>query len=90
MKAKLLCFRVGKVNATERRNFQRELYGYKDFSNKGKYFYEREGLVQKTKSIRMDSAILATQVNAPKIVKLLKKYKAKVQVLNIVIKKEVF
>ena len=89
MRAKLICFRIGKMNATGRRNFQRELYGYKDFSNKGKYIYEREGLVQKTKSRKMDSAILTSQSNASKIVKLLKRYGAKVQAFNVVIKKDV-
>ena len=90
MKANLVSFTIGKMDATKRRNFQRELYGFKDFSNNGKYVYEREGFVQKTKSKKMDSAILVAQQNTKEIVNILKKYGAKVKMFDVTVKKSVF
>ena len=47
MKAKLICYTLGEVTPTTRNLFKRELNGYKDVSNNGKYSYVRKGLLQK-------------------------------------------
>ncbi len=78
MRANLICYSLGKANPVTRTKLQRELYGYKDISNNGKYVYQRKGLVQTTKSKRvMDSVILTNQTSVNDIIKLLKKYRAK-------------
>lgn len=87
MRAKLVCYSLGKVSNTIRRKFQRELYGYKDISNHGKYRYERKGLIHRIKCKRvMDSVIITTERNAPELIKLLKKYRAKVHVFVVLLK----
>ena len=87
MKAKLVCYSLGGMDATKRRNFQREMNGFRDFSNNGKYVYDRDGLLQSTGSERMGLSILTKQSNAPKIVKLLKKYGAKIHTFNVLTRK---
>ena len=47
MMAKLVCYSLGKANATTRRNFHREMYGYRDVSCNGKYVYQRKGILGK-------------------------------------------
>lgn len=89
MKAKLICYSLGKVSLTTRRNFQRELYGYKDISNHSKYSYQRKGLVHRIKCRKvMNSVILITERNAPQLIKLLNKYKANVHVFVVLLKKK--
>lgn len=86
MRANLICYSLGKANPVTRTKLQRELYGYKDISNNGKYIYQRKGLVQTTKSKKiLDSIIMTSQNNVDVFVKLLKKYKAKTYVFVILI-----
>lgn len=88
MKAKLVCYSLGKLDATKRRNFQREMNGFKDFSNNGKYVYERDGLLQSTGSERMGLSILTKQSDAPKILKLLKRYGARIHTFDVLTRKK--
>lgn len=86
MRANLICYSLGKANPVTRTKLQRELHGYKDISNNGKYIYQRKGLVQTTKSKKiLDSIILTDKNNVDAFVKLLKKYKAKTYVFVILI-----
>lgn len=89
MKAKLLCYSLGECSRSARANFHNEMYGYKDHSNRGKYVYERKGLMERTRSKKIvDSVILTTQSDAPKIVKLLKKYGAKIYMFSVLTRKK--
>lgn len=83
-KAKLICYALRKANPTTRTKLHRELYGYKDISNHGKYTYKRKGLIHKTKFKKIiDSVLLTTPKNAPQIIKTLKKHKTQTYTFNI-------
>jgi hypothetical protein len=61
---------VGKIN--------RELFGYKDRSNHGKYIYWREGLLSKMALKRIARGVILTdEVNDGKVLRALKKVMAK-------------
>ncbi|MBL7100779.1 MAG: hypothetical protein ISS23_02370 [Nanoarchaeota archaeon] len=80
----LICYTLRKKSQSARTKLHRELYGYKDISNHGKYTYKRKGLIHKTKSKKIiDSVILTTPKNAPQIIKTLKKHKARTYTFNI-------
>ncbi len=90
MRASLICYSLIKTKPVTRTNLQRELYGYKDISNHGKYVYERKGIIQTTNSKRIiDSVILTEQKNTNSIIKLLKKYKAKTYVFIVIIRNKI-
>lgn len=81
---KLVCYSLENVNSTNRRKLYRKLNGYKDGSNYGKYKYQRKGLIQTIECRKIiDSAILLCEENALKLIKLLKKHKAKVFVFSV-------
>ena len=85
MRAKLVCYSLGKADSTTRRNFHRELYGYTDVSCNGKYVYKRKGVLDTVAHKKILDAILITD-NAKPIVKLLREYKAKIHVFDVLIK----
>lgn len=77
----LICYSLGKVESNVSRSLHRELYGYKDVSNHGRYKYKRKGLVDKLSCSKIiDSVILTNHKNAPAFLKVLKKYRAKTYV----------
>ena len=89
MKAKLLCYTLGKKSNVDRGKFRRELYGYRDYSKMGKYYYERQGVLQKTGSEKvMDSVILTSNAGASKIISVLKKYGAKIHMFSVMARKK--
>lgn len=54
----------------------RALHGYKDYSNKGKYFYEREGLLNKIPYIQLIRGVfIVRKEDAGKFISLLERYK---------------
>ena len=85
MKAKLVCYSLGKATPTARRNFHRELYGYTDVSCNGKYTYKRKGILHTVPSRKIFDAVIITKYEKP-IIKVLKKYKAKMKVFDVLIK----
>lgn len=89
MKAKLLCYSLGKKSDVDRGKFRRELYGYRDYSKMGKYCYERRGVLQKTGSEKvMDSVILTNEAGASMIINVLKKYGAKINLFSVSARKK--
>jgi hypothetical protein len=53
----------------------RALHGYKDYSNKGKYYYERKGLLKKIPHIQlMRGAFIVKREDAEKFISLLERY----------------
>jgi len=85
MQAKLVCYSLGKADATVRRNFHREMYGYTDVSCNGKYTYERKGVLSGIAHKKVFDAIIITKDEKP-IVKVLRKYKAKIRIFDVLIK----
>ncbi len=84
MKGKLICYTLGEVSSTLRNRFKRELVGYKDYSNMGKYNYERGGLLSNIPNYRpIRSVIIIKEKDKNKIVSLLKRYKARYNIFDV-------
>lgn len=86
MMAKLVCYSLGKANSTIRRNFHRDMYGYTDVSCNGKYVYKRKGVLHTVPHKKVLDAIILVHDEKP-IVKVLRKYKAKVRVFDVFLEK---
>lgn len=88
MKAKLICYTLGNVGHKARSRFKRELFGYVDKSNNNQYRYQRNGLLSEiphSKPIR--STVIVKPKDEAKIIRFLKKFKAKIKVYWIIIDK---
>ena len=86
MQAKLICYEL-KAKPTQRTALHKKLYGYKDFSNHGKYRYSRSGLVTEIKAKRVtDGVLLVAEEQAKKLVLLLKKFRAKIFTFTVTVK----
>lgn len=84
MTEKLVCYSLEKANPVKRTKLHRELYGYQDNSNHCKYSYHRQGLLQLVHGKKIcDAVFLISNQQVQKVVKLLKKYDAKVYVFDI-------
>ena len=81
MQAKLVCYEL-KAKPAQRTMLHKKLYGYKDFSNHGKYRYLRPGLVTKTMRIT-DGVFLVAEPQVSSVVNLLKKFGAKTHVFTV-------
>ena len=87
MKSKLVCYTLGEISSTVRNKFKRELLGYKDHSNMGKYSYKREGILSKIPNYRpIRSVIIIKERDKNKIISLLKRYKARYDIFDVDIK----
>lgn len=87
----LICYSLEKSQFTqvERNRFRKELLGYNDFSNKGKYKYYRSGLLDEiphNKLIR--SVLVIKKEDHDKIVSFLDKYNARYFVREVKLTKE--
>ena len=84
MITKLVCYRLGNISPVKRTNLHRELYGYTDNSNYGKYRYHRKGLLENIKHKKvLDCAIITDERNSKSLIKILRKYKAKISVFEV-------
>ena len=45
MKSKIVCYSLKGLKPIERMKLQREMYGFKDISNNGRYVYRRPGIM---------------------------------------------
>ena len=85
MKAKLVCYSLENSDQVTRTRLQRELYGYKDYSNHGKYENTRKGLLNNLEHKRItDGVILIAEQHANKLTNLLKKNKAKIHLFEVI------
>ncbi|MBI5347456.1 MAG: hypothetical protein HZB66_02505 [Candidatus Aenigmarchaeota archaeon] len=84
MQAKLVCYSLENANSTVRRNFHREFYGYTDVSCNGKYLYKRKGIIHSVSYRKVLDAIILTTNEKP-LVKVLRKYKAKIRIFDVLI-----
>jgi len=88
MKAVLICYSLGNVNHDVRSAFKRELIGYVDKSNNGRYEYRRKGLLDRVPHLKpAKGVIIVKDSDCSKIKRLLRKYKAHLKLFNIDIKK---
>jgi len=84
MTAKLVCYKLGSISAIQRTNLHRELYGYTDNSNHGKYKYHRKGFLEGIKHKKiLDCVIIVSKENSTNLVKILRKHNAKISIFNI-------
>lgn len=84
-KTNLICYELLETKPTTRTKLHRELYGYKDVSNHGKYKYQRKGFLSKVNGQRItDAVLLVTEQHTPKIINILQKHGAKTHVFNII------
>ena len=80
-----------KTPVKEIKRFCNRLYGYKDHSQKGKYIYERKGLLDVIPHILINpirSVIIVKKENAEKILDFLKEFDAEVYTKEIKLEKE--
>ena len=86
----LICYTLGSdVSAVERNRLRKELLGYKDHSNNGKYSYHRDGLLTMIPSIHLiRSVFIVKNEDKRKVLDLLDKYNSKYYVREVILKKE--
>lgn len=85
MTKQLICYPIDNLSPAASRKLHRELYGYKDYSNKGQYVYSRKGLVDELACERvLDSVLLANTAAGRQICHVLKKYGIRIYVFRIV------
>lgn len=88
MKARLICYTLRNADHQARSKFKREFFGYVDKSNNNQYKYHRKGLltdVPHSKPIR--SIVIVKKEDEAKVVRFLKKFKAKIRAYWIIIDK---
>ena len=91
MKAKIIVYSAAKQSSIEKNELRVKLNGYYDVSHGWKYRYWRKGLLDSLSHIKPSrGTIIASLKEADKILKLLKKCKAKIKTYDIEIKKSEF
>lgn len=86
MATKLVCYKLGNISPIQRTNLHRELYGYTDNSNHGKYKYHRKGFLEGVKHKKvLDCVIIVSNENSRNLVKILRKYNAKISIFDVLV-----
>lgn len=86
MKAKIVCYRFRKISPSQRTTFHKEMYGYKDYSNRGKYVYQRKGVLATIRHRKiLDAVIVTDTAGADAIARILRKYRAKVYIFDVIV-----
>lgn len=73
----IICYSLGEVDPRIRTRFNRELYGYNDKSNHGRYDYKRKGILSGLKYHKPFDSVIILNSKSRKVIEFLKKYKAK-------------
>ena len=83
----IISFKItGKNNHSKINNFCRKFYGYKDKSNKGRYTYERKGLITKYPHIKIQRGLIIIRIeDAEEITRILEKFGAEVFMREIIL-----
>jgi len=80
----LFCYVLKKLDSSTKTKLHRELYGYTDISNYGKYTYKRKGILEKIQHTKiLNGVILIKQKDESKLIKIFKKYPIKFHVFHI-------
>jgi hypothetical protein len=70
-----LFYALEKEDPSTRTMIHRELYGYKDISNHGKYTYKRKGILETVRHKKLlGSMLMLKQKDVAKFIKIFKKY----------------
>jgi len=86
MKAVIVSYTLKKAKQSQRLFVHRLLYGYKDFSNNGAYSYQRKGLIEVYSGKKLNRGVFIIPLKfQDKIIPLLKKNKASLQVIPAVL-----
>jgi len=86
MKAVLVSYTLEKAKQSQKLSVHRLLYGYEDFSNNKAYSYQRKGLIEIYKGKKLNRGVFIIPVQfGDKIIPLLKKNKANLQVIPVVL-----
>ena len=85
---KIICYSQKHLKPSEQLKLQRKLYGFKDFSNKGKYIYRRSGLLNDLNHKKIFfTGIVADNKISIELIKILRKHRAKIHESSISSKK---
>lgn len=88
MKALLVSYNLKDANINQKTSLQQSLYGYEDYSNGGRYKYQRKGLLSKYPSVKLNRGVFIINLkDKDKIIPILKKNKANIRKLIIDIPK---
>jgi len=76
MRAKIICYSLKNMTSSTRVAFRRELYGFNDHSNNGKYSYRRKGVMNSIPHKKiLDCVVIVKESDANKVLKSMKKFK---------------
>lgn len=79
----IICYSIKHLTPVEKTKFQREMYGFKDISNKGKYLYRRQGVMNYIPHEKVYyTGLLVKETHVTRVMEVLKKHKAKAHVAN--------
>lgn len=79
---KNICYSIKHLTPVQRTNLQRELYGFKDISNKGQYVYKRQGLINSKNHRKVYfTALIVKDKIANEVIEILRKHGAKFHVM---------
>ncbi len=91
MKASLIVNYLSDLDHYQKVLFNREIYGYTDNSNNNAYQYKRKGILSQMPHLRLlKGAFVVKKKDIGKIKPILKKYKVKYEVYDILIKESKF
>ncbi len=80
----VLIYGFDSIAPKKRLEFNRKLYGYKDYSNFGTYSYFREGVLKQNTFEKLAKGVILMKNKPKNLVKLLKDYNARYRIFKIV------
>ena len=87
MRAKLIIYKLAKLEQYHKVLVNRALFGFNDNSNKGSYLYKRGGVLSNLPHMRLiRGAIIVKDRDSKKVISVLNNYKINPKVFNITIK----
>ena len=88
MKALIIHYSLKKAKEKHKSKIQRILYGYKDYSNRGTYSYERKEIVKDIPHKKVDQrVIIILEKDKKEVISILKENKAEIELIPINIQK---
>jgi len=88
MRARLIIYKLAKLEQYHKVLVNRALFGFTDNSNKGSYMYKRGGVLSNLPHMRLiKGAIIVKEKDSKKVISILHSYKVKPKVFSITIKK---
>ena len=86
MKSIIVSYTLEKSKPHQRLSIHRLLYGYDDLSNNGSYKYKRQGLIELCSGTKLNRGVFIIPLKfQDKIIPLLKKNKANLHVIPVVL-----